>query len=164
MLWATLRLEGAVTWQRGDHISFTCACMCCCCGACVFVHVRPFQAVLEDNVLFFRSATLGQLKHSADLRDDKWNQHQVQLHALHTCPLTFFYLHCVPAGRVSLVRITDLRLEDLQLDDQGLYECRILLLDEPMDELQNGTRTLLSVTGEVYQVVPVFFVFYVCLF
>ncbi|XP_041666256.1 protein turtle homolog A [Cheilinus undulatus] len=50
-------------------------------------------------------------------------------------------------GRVSLVRITALRLEGLQLDDQGLYECRILLLDEPTDELQNGTWTLLSVTA-----------------
>ncbi|XP_074545798.1 protein turtle homolog B [Halichoeres trimaculatus] len=50
-------------------------------------------------------------------------------------------------GRVSLVRITALRLEGLQLDDQGLYECRILLLDEPPDELQNGTWTLLSVTA-----------------
>ncbi|XP_050928747.1 LOW QUALITY PROTEIN: protein turtle homolog A [Lates calcarifer] len=50
-------------------------------------------------------------------------------------------------GRVSLVRITDLRLEGLQLDDQGLYECRILLLDKPTDELRNGTWTLLSVTA-----------------
>ncbi|XP_034565915.1 protein turtle homolog A [Notolabrus celidotus] len=50
-------------------------------------------------------------------------------------------------GRVSLLRITALRLEGLQLDDQGLYECRILLLDEPTDELQNGTWTLLSVTA-----------------
>ncbi|XP_029371877.1 protein turtle homolog A isoform X2 [Echeneis naucrates] len=50
-------------------------------------------------------------------------------------------------GRVSLVRITALRLESLQLDDQGLYECRILLLDKPTDELRNGTWTLLSVTA-----------------
>ncbi|XP_020486236.2 protein turtle homolog A [Labrus bergylta] len=50
-------------------------------------------------------------------------------------------------GRVSLRRITTLRLEGLQLDDQGLYECRILLLDEPTDELQNGTWTMLSVTA-----------------
>ncbi|XP_044190144.1 protein turtle homolog A [Thunnus albacares] len=50
-------------------------------------------------------------------------------------------------GRVSLVRITALRLEGLQLDDQGLYECRILLLDKPTDELRNGTWTLLSVTA-----------------
>uniref|UniRef100_A0A3Q3J0G8 Immunoglobulin superfamily, member 9a n=2 Tax=Monopterus albus TaxID=43700 RepID=A0A3Q3J0G8_MONAL len=50
-------------------------------------------------------------------------------------------------GRVSLVRIIALRLEGLQLDDQGLYECRILLLDKPKDEPQNGTWTLLSVTA-----------------
>lgn len=56
-------------------------------------------------------------------------------------------------GRVYLVQITALRLEALQLDDQGLYECRILLLDEPTDELQNGTWTQLSVTGELYGIV-----------
>ncbi|KAM3599331.1 uncharacterized protein V6R79_003875 [Siganus canaliculatus] len=50
-------------------------------------------------------------------------------------------------GRVSLVRITALKLEGLQLDDQGSYECRILLLDKPADELQNGTWTMLSVTA-----------------
>lgn len=52
-----------------------------------------------------------------------------------------------------MVRITALRLEDLQLDDQGSYDCRILLLDESTDELQNGTWILLSVTGEVYGIV-----------
>uniref|UniRef100_A0A8C9XVJ4 Immunoglobulin superfamily, member 9a n=1 Tax=Sander lucioperca TaxID=283035 RepID=A0A8C9XVJ4_SANLU len=56
-------------------------------------------------------------------------------------------LHPQYEGRVSLVRITDLRLDHLQLDDQGLYDCRILLLDEPTDELQNGTWTQLSVTA-----------------
>ncbi|TDH01843.1 hypothetical protein EPR50_G00167080 [Perca flavescens] len=56
-------------------------------------------------------------------------------------------LHPQYEGRVSLVRITDLKLGDLQLDDQGLYECRVLLLDEPTDELQNGTWTQLSVTA-----------------
>ncbi|KAF7656898.1 hypothetical protein LDENG_00034970 [Lucifuga dentata] len=50
-------------------------------------------------------------------------------------------------GRVSLVRITVLRVEDLQLEDQGLYDCRILILDKPTDELHNGTWTLLSVTA-----------------
>ncbi|KAK5851762.1 hypothetical protein PBY51_023290 [Eleginops maclovinus] len=56
-------------------------------------------------------------------------------------------LHPQYEGRVSLVRITDLKLEGLQLGDQGLYECRILLLDEPTDELQNGTWTRLSITA-----------------
>ncbi|XP_047426375.1 protein turtle homolog A isoform X2 [Mugil cephalus] len=50
-------------------------------------------------------------------------------------------------GRVSLVKITALRLEDLQLNDQGYYECRILLLDKATDEQRNGTWTLLSVTA-----------------
>ncbi|KAJ4926433.1 hypothetical protein JOQ06_008607, partial [Pogonophryne albipinna] len=49
--------------------------------------------------------------------------------------------------RVSLVRFTDLRVEGLQLGDQGLYECRILLLDESTDEPQNGTWTRLSITA-----------------
>lgn len=56
-------------------------------------------------------------------------------------------------GRVSLVQVGALRLEALRLADQGLYECRILLLDEPTDELQNGTWTELSVTGELYGIV-----------
>ncbi|XP_041825274.1 protein turtle homolog A [Melanotaenia boesemani] len=50
-------------------------------------------------------------------------------------------------GRVSLLRITTLRLERLQLDDQGLYECRILLLDKSTDEVRNSTWTLLSVSA-----------------
>ncbi|XP_077354495.1 protein turtle homolog A-like, partial [Festucalex cinctus] len=41
-------------------------------------------------------------------------------------------------GRVSLVDITTLKLEGLQLDDQGPYECRILLLDKPTEEHRNG--------------------------
>ncbi|MEQ2236178.1 hypothetical protein ILYODFUR_009808 [Ilyodon furcidens] len=52
-------------------------------------------------------------------------------------------------GRVSLVRTTALRLERLQLDDMGLYDCRILLLDNPADEVQSSNWTLLSVTGKM---------------
>uniref|UniRef100_A0A3Q3GDV9 Immunoglobulin superfamily, member 9a n=1 Tax=Kryptolebias marmoratus TaxID=37003 RepID=A0A3Q3GDV9_KRYMA len=48
-------------------------------------------------------------------------------------------------GRVSLARITSLRLERLQLDDQGSYDCRILLLDKPTDEQGQGNWTWLSV-------------------
>lgn len=69
--------------------------------------------------------------------------------------LSTFELQFVSTGRVSLVRITSLRLEALQLDDQGSYDCRILLLDEPTDELQNGTWIVLSVTGEVYEIMCV---------
>ncbi|XP_051906187.1 protein turtle homolog A-like isoform X1 [Hippocampus zosterae] len=48
-------------------------------------------------------------------------------------------------GRVSLVDISTLKLEGLLLDDQGPYECRILLFDKPSEELQNGTWIMLSV-------------------
>ncbi|RVE65528.1 hypothetical protein OJAV_G00117800 [Oryzias javanicus] len=50
-------------------------------------------------------------------------------------------------GRVSLGRNASLRLERLQLDDQGWYDCRVLLLDRPSDELRNSSGTLLSVSG-----------------
>eukprot|EP00063_Salmo_salar_P009224 XP_013984059.1 PREDICTED: protein turtle homolog A-like isoform X2 [Salmo salar] len=50
-------------------------------------------------------------------------------------------------GRVSLVRNTVLRVKGLLMEDQGLYECRILLLDKTTDETHNGTWTLLSVTA-----------------
>lgn len=68
-----------------------------------------------------------------------------------------------PTGRVSLVRTTALRLEALQLDDQGSYDCRILLLNESADELQNGTWILLSVTGELLQFFFSQLFFFVCL-
>lgn len=41
-----------------------------------------------------------------------------------------------------------MRVKGLLIEDQGLYECRILLLDKTTDETRNGTWTLLSVTGE----------------
>ncbi|XP_056147181.1 protein turtle homolog A-like [Lampris incognitus] len=53
----------------------------------------------------------------------------------------------IGCGRVSLVRNTVLRVTGVVLEDQGLYECRILLLDKPSDELRNSTWTLLSVTA-----------------
>lgn len=55
----------------------------------------------------------------------------------------------VSTGRVSLVRITTLRLERLQLEDQGSYDCRMLLLNKPTDEQRHGNWTWLSVMGEV---------------
>lgn len=65
LIWqATLWLEGAVTWQPGDHISeFACACVSCVSVCvCARVGVRPIQAAFEDNVLFLaqQSFTLQQ--------------------------------------------------------------------------------------------------------
>uniref|UniRef100_A0A8C7ZV48 Immunoglobulin superfamily, member 9a n=1 Tax=Oryzias sinensis TaxID=183150 RepID=A0A8C7ZV48_9TELE len=50
-------------------------------------------------------------------------------------------------GRVSLGKNASLRLKRLQLDDQGWYDCRVLLLDRPSEELRNSSWTLLSVSG-----------------
>ncbi|XP_077594062.1 protein turtle homolog B-like [Stigmatopora nigra] len=57
-------------------------------------------------------------------------------------------IHPQYEGRVSLVGISTLKLEALQLDDdQGLYQCRILLLDKATEGIRNGTWISLSVLG-----------------
>ncbi|XP_029115459.1 uncharacterized protein igsf9b [Scleropages formosus] len=50
-------------------------------------------------------------------------------------------------GRVSLSRGASLLLRGLRLEDEGWFECRILLLDRATDEFRNGTWTFLSVTA-----------------
>ncbi|XP_047448248.1 protein turtle homolog A isoform X2 [Mugil cephalus] len=50
-------------------------------------------------------------------------------------------------GRVSLTRGASLRLERLTLEDEGWFECRILLLDSKTDDFRNGTWTFLSITA-----------------
>ncbi|CAG5922076.1 unnamed protein product [Menidia menidia] len=50
-------------------------------------------------------------------------------------------------GRVSLTRDASLLVERLTLEDEGWFECRILLLDSKTDDFQNGTWTFLSITA-----------------
>ncbi|XP_013867513.1 uncharacterized protein igsf9b isoform X2 [Austrofundulus limnaeus] len=50
-------------------------------------------------------------------------------------------------GRVSLTRGASLLVERLTLEDEGWFECRILLLDSKTDDFQNGTWTFLSITA-----------------
>ncbi|XP_041855963.1 LOW QUALITY PROTEIN: protein turtle homolog A [Melanotaenia boesemani] len=50
-------------------------------------------------------------------------------------------------GRVSLTRGASLLVEQLTLEDEGWFECRILLLDSKTDNFQNGTWTFLSITA-----------------
>lgn len=52
-----------------------------------------------------------------------------------------------PTGRVSLTRGASLLVEKLTLEDEGWFECRILLLDSEKDDFRNGTWTFLSITG-----------------
>ncbi|XP_041792416.1 protein turtle homolog A [Chelmon rostratus] len=50
-------------------------------------------------------------------------------------------------GRVSLTRGASLLVDRLTLEDEGWFECRILLLDSKTDDFQNGTWTFLSITA-----------------
>ncbi|KAK6306452.1 hypothetical protein J4Q44_G00233770 [Coregonus suidteri] len=50
-------------------------------------------------------------------------------------------------GRVSLTQGASLLVEGLSLEDEGWFECRILLLDRTTDEFRNGTWTFLSITA-----------------
>lgn len=52
-----------------------------------------------------------------------------------------------PTGRVSLTQGASLLVEKLTLEDEGWFECRILLLDSEKDDFRNGTWTFLSITG-----------------
>uniref|UniRef100_A0A3Q2YVU0 Protein turtle homolog A-like n=1 Tax=Hippocampus comes TaxID=109280 RepID=A0A3Q2YVU0_HIPCM len=56
-------------------------------------------------------------------------------------------VHPTYKGRVSLTRGASLLVERLTLEDEGWFECRILLLDSKTDDFQNGTWTFLSITA-----------------
>uniref|UniRef100_A0A8C2GIT4 Immunoglobulin superfamily, member 9b n=1 Tax=Cyprinus carpio TaxID=7962 RepID=A0A8C2GIT4_CYPCA len=51
--------------------------------------------------------------------------------------------------RVSLSRGASLLVDKLTLEDEGWFECRILLLDRTTDEFQNGTWNFLSISGGI---------------
>ncbi|XP_034728221.1 protein turtle homolog B-like [Etheostoma cragini] len=53
----------------------------------------------------------------------------------------------VGIGRVSLTRGASLLVDQLTLEDEGWFECRILLLDRQKDDFRNGTWTFLSITA-----------------
>ncbi|XP_057213393.1 uncharacterized protein igsf9b isoform X2 [Triplophysa rosa] len=50
-------------------------------------------------------------------------------------------------GRVSLSHGASLLVDKLTLDDEGWFECRILLLDRTTDEFRNGTWNFLSISA-----------------
>lgn len=54
---------------------------------------------------------------------------------------------CFDSGRVSLSRGASLLVDKLTLDDEGWFECRILLLDRTTDDFRNGTWNFLSISG-----------------
>lgn len=66
-------------------------------------------------------------------------------------PLSSLPSLLLPTGRVSLTRGASLLVERLTLEDEGWFECRILLLDSQKDDFRNGTWTFLSITGAALQ-------------
>lgn len=55
---------------------------------------------------------------------------------------------CSPTGRASLHDKASLRIEQVRSEDQGWYECKVLMLDQQYDTFHNGSWVHLTVNGE----------------
>lgn len=60
---------------------------------------------------------------------------------------TLGFLHYVPPGRASLHDKASLRLEQVRSEDQGWYECKVLMLDQQYDTFHNGSWVHLTING-----------------
>ncbi|XP_027743860.1 protein turtle homolog B isoform X1 [Empidonax traillii] len=62
----------------------------------------------------------------------------------------FYPPHVDPeyAGRASLHDKASLRIEQVRSEDQGWYECKVLMLDQQYDTFHNGSWVHLTVNGE----------------
>lgn len=56
-------------------------------------------------------------------------------------------VHSLPAGRASLHDKASLRLEQVRSEDQGWYECKVLMLDQQYDTFHNGSWVHLTING-----------------
>lgn len=54
----------------------------------------------------------------------------------------------LPPGRASLHDKASLRIEQVRSEDQGWYECKVLMLDQQYDTFHNGSWVHLTVNGE----------------
>lgn len=57
----------------------------------------------------------------------------------------------LPTGRASLHDKASLRIEQVRSEDQGWYECKVLMLDQQYDTFHNGSWVHLTVNGESQQ-------------
>lgn len=57
------------------------------------------------------------------------------------------FVHFLPAGRASLHDKASLRLEQVRSEDQGWYECKVLMLDQQYDTFHNGSWVHLTING-----------------
>lgn len=103
--------------------------------ACVLCMVSPLPACADSACLAVCVLTLSLTP-------------SLFLSPLPLCPPT---LTPPPTGRVSLTQGASLLVERLTLEDEGWFECRILLLNSKTDNFQNGTWTFVSITGAARQ-------------
>lgn len=66
---------------------------------------------------------------------------------LHPDGLCSSCLFCRPPGRASLHDKASLRLEQVRSEDQGWYECKVLMLDQQYDTFHNGSWVHLTING-----------------
>lgn len=52
------------------------------------------------------------------------------------------------AGRASLHGKASLQIDPVRSEDQGWYECRVLMLEQQYDTFHNGSWVHLTVNGE----------------
>lgn len=53
-----------------------------------------------------------------------------------------------PPGRASLHGKASLQIDPVRSEDQGWYECRVLMLEQQYDTFHNGSWVHLTVNGE----------------
>lgn len=64
-----------------------------------------------------------------------------------TVTASWAFVHSFPAGRASLHDKASLRLEQVRSEDQGWYECKVLMLDQQYDTFHNGSWVHLTING-----------------
>lgn len=64
------------------------------------------------------------------------------------CPFLLTHLCLSQPGRASLHGKSSLRIENVRSDDQGWYECKVLMLEQQYDTFHNGSWVHLTVNGK----------------
>lgn len=59
-----------------------------------------------------------------------------------------FFLSGASPGRASLHGKASLQIDPVRSEDQGWYECRVLMLEQQSDTFHNGSWVHLTVNGE----------------